>query len=302
MDTVMTLTAYGENGDKALQAAEEEIKRLDDLFSINSEDGDVWRLNREKTTSVSEDSVYLLTRAAEISESTGGIFDCTVAPIMDAWGFPTEEYRIPGNAELQRLLKAVDYRQVQLDGSTVSIPANVEIDLGGIAKGYTSDRVMKIFAENGVSSGIISLGGNVQCLGSKVDGSPWRVAVQDPSNLEETFAVIEAEDEAIITSGAYQRYFEKDGKLYHHIVDPRNGCPANSGLLSATIVCKDGTLADGLSTSLFIMGLDDAITYWREHSDSFETILMTTDRRVYLTEGLAERCTLSNGLSAEIIS
>ena len=203
MDTAMTLTAYGDHAGEALEAAKSEIERLDALFSISSESGDIYALNHDHTVALQEDTRALLSRALEVSASTGGIFDCTIEPVMQAWGFTTQDYRVPTPAELSTLLAHVDYTQVQLDGSTAAIPDDVQVDLGGIAKGYTSDRMMQVFSENGVTSGIISLGGNVQALGLKSDGSRWRVAVQDPENSEENFAVIEIEDEAVITSGGY---------------------------------------------------------------------------------------------------
>lgn len=171
MDTAMTLTAYGDHAGEALEAAKSEIERLDALFSISSESGDIYALNHNHTVALQEDTRALLSRALEVSASTGGIFDCTIEPVMQAWGFTTQDYRVPAPAELSTLLAHVDYTQVQLDGSTAAIPDDVQVDLGGIAKGYTSDRMMQIFSENGVTSGIISLGGNVQALGLKSDGS-----------------------------------------------------------------------------------------------------------------------------------
>ena len=301
MDTAMTLTAYGDHAGEALDAAKSEIERLDALFSISSESGDIYALNRDHTVALHEDTRALLSRALEVSASTGGIFDCTIEPVMQAWGFTTQQYRVPDPAELSTLLAHVDYTQVQLDGSTAAIPDDVQVDLGGIAKGYTSDRMMQIFSENGVTSGIISLGGNVQALGCKPDGSKWRVAVQDPNDESENFAVVEIEDEAVITSGGYQRYFEDNGEVYHHIIDPRTGYPSDSGIISSTIVSHDGTLADGLSTSLFIMGVDDALDYWRAHSDEFDAILMDKDGKVYVTKGIADRCTILSDSEAEIV-
>ena len=139
---------------------------------------------------------------------TDGLFDCTIEPVMEAWGFTTQNFRIPSEEELEELLSHVDYKQVNLENSTVTIPEDVRLDLGGIAKGFTSSRVMDIFRENGVTSGIISLGGNVQALGHKPDGNMWRVGIQDPHDLNSTFAVVEVADQAVITSGGYQRYFE----------------------------------------------------------------------------------------------
>ena len=301
MDTAMTLTAYGDHAGEALEAAKSEIERLDALFSISSESGDIYALNRDHAATLHEDTRALLSRALEVSASTGGIFDCTIEPVMDAWGFTTQNYRVPSADELQQLLTRVDYKQVQQNGSDVSIPADVQVDLGGIAKGYTSDRIMQVFADNGVTSGIVSLGGNVQALGCKPDGSKWRVAVQDPNDEGENFAVVEIADEAVITSGGYQRYFEDNGRTYHHIIDPRTGTPADSGVISSTIISHDGTLADGLSTSLFIMGVDDALDYWRAHSDEFDAILMDENGTVYVTDGIADRCSLLEDRKMQVV-
>lgn len=301
MDTTMTLTAYGDHAEDALAGAKSEIERLDALFSISSESGDIYALNRDHKADFQADSLALLNRALEVSASTDGIFDCTIEPVMEAWGFTTQNYRVPEENTLNELLSHVDYRQVQVDGSTVSIPDDVQVDLGGIAKGFTSDRMMQVFADSGVTSGIISLGGNVQALGLKPDGSRWRVAVQDPENSEDNFAVVEIEDEAVITSGGYQRYFEQDGTTYHHIIDPRTGYPADSGIISSTIISRDGTLADGLSTSLFIMGVDDALDYWRAHSDEFDAILMDENGTVYVTDGIADRCSLLEDRKMQVV-
>lgn len=301
MDTAMTLTAYGSHAADALDAASSEVERLDALFSISSESGDIYALNRDHSATLHEDTQALLKRALKVSDSTDGIFDCTIEPVMDAWGFTTQNYRVPSADELQQMLTHVDYKQVQQNGSDVSIPADVQVDLGGIAKGYTSDRIMQVLADDGVTSGIVSLGGNVQALGCKPDGSKWRVAVQDPNDEGENFAVVEIADEAVITSGGYQRYFEDNGRTYHHIIDPRTGTPADSGVISSTIISHDGTLADGLSTSLFIMGVDDALDYWRAHKEEFDAILMDKDGTVYVTEGIADRCSLLENREMQVV-
>ena len=162
----------------------------------------------------------------------------------------------------------------------------MKIDFGGIAKGYTSSEIMKIFDANGIKSGLVSLGGNVQALGCKTDKSKWKVAIQNPDNEEDYIGVLAIENKAVITSGGYERYFENNGKIYHHIIDPATGYPADSGLKSVTIVSEDGTLADGLSTSLFIMGLDKAKEYWQKNSQKFDAILLTNDNKQYVTEGI----------------
>lgn len=173
---------------------------------------------------------------------------------------------------------------------TFGIPG-MEIDLGGIAKGYTSSRVMEIFKEYGVEHGLVSLGGNVQALGGKQDGNPWRVAIQNPESELDYLGVLEIKDKCVITSGGYERFFEQDGVRYHHIIDPRTGSPADSGIISSTIISSDGALADGLSTSLFIMGLEEAEKYWRANSDKFDFVLEDRSGKLYISEGAAKMIT-----------
>lgn len=300
MDTVMTLTAYGPQADTALNAAEAEIERLDTLWSISNDDGEIARLNVDKQATLSDDTITLLQRAKDISAATNGLFACTIEPIMEAWGFTSGSYTVPNSATLQTLLTYVDDTQIRINGNTATIPADVKVDLGGIAKGFTSDRVMTLFAENGVKSGIISLGGNVQALGTKPDGSLWRVGIQDPADKNSIIATLEIADKAVITSGGYQRYFEQDGITYHHIIDPRTGQPADSGLSSVTIVSDDGTLADGLSTALFVMGKDAALEFWRNHRDEFDAVLVDDEGCVTITAGLADCCTLDDGQKPEV--
>lgn len=302
MDTVMTLTAYGSQAAAALDAGAAEIDRLDALFSISSASGDILSLNQNGTGTVSDDTAALLSRALEVSNLTDGLFDCTIAPIMEAWGFPSGNYRVPQVDELTHLLEKVDYQQVSLAPSgQVTLASGTAIDLGGIAKGYTSDRLMQVFADNGVTSGIVSLGGNVQTLGHKPDGSLWHIAIQDPFDTTQTFAVVDVADKAVITSGGYQRYFDQGDTRYHHIIDPRTGYPADSGLVSVTIVSADGTLADGLSTALFIMGRDAAVSFWQQHPDAFDAVLVEENGTVTITEGLEGLFTLTGGGTPEVV-
>lgn len=302
MDTVMTLEAYGQNADAALDEAVAEIERLDALWSIASSDGEIARLNAEKQITASADTLALLTRAKEISAATDGLFSTTIAPLMEAWGFTSGDYRVPDGVELSALLARVDDEEIAISDSTVTIPADAKVDLGGIAKGFTSARVMEIFRENGVENGILSLGGNVQALGTKPDGSLWRVGLQDPADERALFATLELADKAVITSGAYERNFEQNGIIYHHIIDPRTGYPAESGLSSVTIVSDDGTLADGLSTALFIMGKEAAVEFWRSHRDDFDMVLLADDGAVTVSAWIADALTLSDGSAAEVVS
>lgn len=302
MDTYMEVVAYGEQADAAAEAAAEEIERLDALLSTGDEDSEVYQINSEGGGELSDDTAYLIERSLELCDSTGGAFDIAIYPMMEAWGFPDEDYTVPSEEEIESLLPLTDVSQIFYDEEAQAVEFGLdgmEIDFGGIAKGYTSARIIDIYREYGIESGIVNLGGNVQVLGTKTDGSLWRIGVQNPENEEEYLGVLEVSDKAVVTSGGYERYFEEDGNVYHHIIDPATGYPADSGLISVTIVCSDGVMADGLSTSLFIMGLDSAADFWREHSGEFDAILETDDGTLYITEGIAE-C-FSSDMEVEII-
>ena len=289
MDTFMTLTAYGENALQALDAAEDEILRLDELLSTGKEESEIFRLNQDGEGTLSEESAYLYERSLEVNELTDGAFDPMIYPLMQAWGFTTHEYAVPAPEELAGLLELVDLSAVSYSDKDhhISFEKNkMEIDFGGIAKGYTSARVVSILKEQGINHAVISLGGNVQVLGTKPDGSLWKVAIRDPENVSGFIGVVQVSDKAVITSGGYERYFEENGKVYHHILDPKTGYPAETGLLSVTIVSEDGTLADGLSTALYVMGLESAETLWRENRDLFEAVFVTDSGKLYITEGL----------------
>ena len=291
MDTYMTVTAYGPNAEMAVDQAQQEIERLDALLSTGEETSEVAQINANGGGTLSGDTTYLLERSLDLYDSTNGVFDIAIYPIMDAWGFTTGNYTVPSDETIENLLTLTDANNIiyDKDESSISFAKDgMKIDFGGIAKGYTSGRIADIYRECGVTSGLINLGGNVQVVGTKTDGSKWRVAVQSPETEDDYLGILSTADRAVITSGGYERYFEQDGVKYHHIIDPSTGHPANNGLVSVTIVSADGTLADGLSTSLFIMGKDKAAEYWRAHSDEFDTILEDEDGVLYVTEGIAD--------------
>ena len=300
MDTFMTLTACGPNSQKAVEAAVEEIRRLDALLSTENPNSAVSQLNVSGGGSLDPDVAALLSASLAAYQSTGGIFDPTIYPLTRLWGFPTQDYHIPTPAELSETLPLVNASLLQFDDAALTLAPGQQIDFGGIAKGYTAARIMDIFRKLDIKSGIVSLGGNVQVLGARPDGSPWRIGIQDPDAPRgASLAVLEIMDRAIVTSGGYERCFEEDGQTYIHILDPRTGYPADSDLLSATAVSEDGTLADVLSTSLYIMGLEGAEEYWRSSGESFEMVLLTDEKRLFVTEGLSG--SLQSELMPEIL-
>ena len=296
MDTYMTVTAYGKESETAVEEAISEIKRLDALWSVGNEDSEVSRLNTEGSLTLSAETSDLITEALNLFRETDGTFDITIYPLMDEWGFTTQNYQVPSEDRIHALLEKVDAGLLEYDSGTgqLTLPQGMKIDLGGIAKGYTSAHIMDVFSRYDIVSGLVSLGGNVQTYHRKPDGSLWRVGVENPDPTAGQLAnsdyvgVLEVADKAIITSGGYERYFEENGKKYHHILDPSTGYPSDHGLISVTIVSEDGCLADGLSTSLFVMGLDKSLEYWRNHREDFDAVFVDREGRITVTSGLRE--------------
>ena len=288
MDTVMILKAYGQNAPKALDEAEREIARLESALDRGDPDSEIYKINDKRSAEVSADAASLIEYALSICDSTGGAFDISIAPVMDMWGFYTKDFRVPSEDELAAALENADHTKISVSGSTVAAEDDVQIDMGGIAKGYLSQRLMQTFSENGVTSAIVSLGGNVQTLGAKPNGKRWKVAIQDPDDTDSYIGSVSVTDTAVITSGGYQRFFEQNGVIYHHIIDPSTGRPADSGVKSVSVISGDGTLADGLSTALYVMGEEKGIEYWKKH-DGFDVIFVTDDNRILVTEGLEDK-------------
>ena len=295
MDTTMEFTVYGDAG--RIDDAEALIDHLENELSVTKDTSEIARINQNGAGTVSDDVADLMTQALEMCRRTDGALDISVYPIVRAWGFTTGSYRVPSEKEIASLLPLVDYAKIQYNESTgeVTLPENAEIDLGSIAKGYAGQKAADLLREKGVTSALLSLGGNVQTVGGKPDGSPWQIAVKHPLN-KEPMMVLSVKDKAVVTSGGYERYFEQDGKTYRHIMDPKTGYPADSGLLSVTVIGEDGAVCDGLSTSLFVMGLEKAAALWAESSD-FEAVFITTDGTVYITDGLKESFALTEDYS-----
>ena len=308
MDTVMELQIAGKKD--YTPDAEEYIRRLEKELSVTDADSEIAVVNANGQGELTEEVGDILQQALDVCERTGGALDITIYPVLKAWGFTTGEYRVPSDGEIASLLYSTGYRKVVLergaspdsddengsDGRAhVILPDGMELDLGSVVKGYTGTAVTDMLREKGVEHALLNLGGNVQCIGGKPNGDPWKVAVKSPflDSASGVIGVIDADDVAVITSGGYERSFEEDGRTYWHILDPITGKPADSGLVSVTIVGKDGLLCDGLSTALFVEGLDKAIEEYKR-SDDFEAIFVTEDREIYVTEGIAETFTLSS--------
>lgn len=303
MDTYMEFTAYGKNSEKAVDAAIEEVQKLDAMLSAENSKSEVYALNEQGNLQATDDLAELILRGKEIYQETDGLFDDTIYPVMKLWGFPTGNYHVPTAAEVQKKLALVDENKVEIQTRDsdekgrdskektkfVTLGADQQIDFGGIAKGYTGQKLAELFQEYGVSSALVSLGGNIQAIGTKPDGSSWKVGIRDPKGGQQDYiGVLFVENQAVVTSGGYERYFEEDGKTYIHIINPRTGYPADGDLLSVTIVSRDGTFADGMSTALYIMGYEKACQFWRQHREEFNVILVTDDGKIHISENLKE--------------
>lgn len=297
MDTYMTLTVYGENGDAALKSAEGKVEELESLLSATEEGSEVFAINHSEgeAVTVSDETRELLEFSLSMAAETGGAVDPTIYPVLLAWGFTTGENRIPNEEELQALLGDVGYERVRIEGNEITLPKGMMLDMGAFGKGYTGDAITEVLKEAGIASALLDLGGNIQAIGTKPDGSRWRVGLRNPFDKEGYLGVIEIADEAVVTSGSYERYFTgEDGKRYGHIIDPSTGYPAESGLASVTIVAKEGKLGDALSTALFVMGREEAERFWRERG-GFDMILITDERELYITEGLEDAFSVGSG-------
>ncbi len=295
MDTVMSLRVYGSEED--LDTIIQRINGLEADLSVTRETSQVWAVNHAggQAVTVGEDFAALAELARELGDRTGGALDITMYPVVRAWGFTTGDYQIPSDETISSLLEQVDYTALTVDGDAATLPQGMEMDLGAVAKGYAGEKAADLLRERGVASALLNMGGNVQTVGSKPDGSAWNIGIQDPKKPTGGYlGVLQLRDQAAITSGGYERFFEEDGVRYWHIMDPATGSPARSGLVSVTIVGDKGGECDGLSTSLFVLGKDGALDYWRTYG-GFETILIDEDDNVWITGGLKDTFSLNAG-------
>ena len=301
MNTYMTFTAYGEQAEDALADARARVEEVEALWSVTDEGSEIYRANHSggEPVNVSEETAELVSFALEMAEKTDGALEPTIYPVLRAWGFTTDTKQVPSQEEIDALLEDVGHEKITLDGTLLTVPEGMELDLGAVGKGYAGDLAAEAVRARGIECAILSLGGNIQAVGSRPDGTDWRVGLRSPWE-DGTLGVLRVSDQAVVTSGGYENYFEdEDGNVYWHILDPETGYPAKSGLLSVTIICPQGRMGDALSTALFVMGPQKAEEYWRENGD-FEMILVTEEGEILITEGVADRFTLSEGRTEEI--
>lgn len=294
MDTVMTVSADGADR-KMLDACEAEVQRLEGMMSVTNPSSEIARLNEQGRAELSDEAALVLGCGLDVAAITGTL-DVTLYPVVRAWGFTTGDYRVPGDDEIRALLSEVDWRRVSLEGNTASIPGGFMVDLGALAKGYTSDRLAAILRNGGVESALIDLGGNIYALGEKPDGSAWRIGIRDPEDGAEYVGAVAVRDCAVVTSGSYERNFTgPDGRVYGHIFDPATGRPAESGLLSATIVGPCGLHCDAFSTALYVMGPEKAAALLPglkgDSGYDIQAVLVDENHELWISEGLRDSFT-----------
>ena len=293
MDTFLTFTAYGDGAEAALDKAEKKVLELENKWSVTDENSEIYKANHSggESIAVSDETAGIIQFALSMAEETDGALDPTIYPVLTAWGFTTDENRIPSQEELDARIAQTGYENVRLDGNELQIPNGMELDLGAVGKGYAGDLAAEILEEEGITSALLNLGGNIQAVGTRPDGSEWRLGLRSPFG-EGQIGVLTTAGGAVVTSGNYEKYFIGEGGVrYGHIIDPATGYPVDNGLASVTVITEEGKLGDALSTSLFVMGLEKAEEYWKAHP-GFEMIAVTEDGQIYLTEGVQDAFSL----------
>ena len=292
MDTVLSFRLPDMVTEEQYQETLAQIKRLEEIFSRTVPDSVTSRFNHSESGMeiTDPDFLALLSRSLEIAGQTGGAFDLTAGPLTELWDITGENPEIPDESEIQTALTAVGYRKLTLqDGFLSKENSGVSLDFGGCAKGYICEAVLNQLKQLGVESGILSFGGNVGILGPLEGKSTCRVGIANPDYPEFAAGSLPVDRGFVSVSGDYERYFEADGIRYHHIFDPKTGRPAQSGVRSVAVWSEDGTLADALSTALFVMGVQGAQELYESGIYSFEAVFYLSDGRYYVTDGIRDR-------------
>jgi thiamine biosynthesis lipoprotein len=305
MGTEMAHRAYGLHAAEALQAVQNEAGRLEGLLSRFLPKSDVGRINRSagiRREKVSAETACILEYAIHLSRCSGGLFDATVGPLAGLWDYK-HATAPPPDEKIRQVLSFVNFRDLDVNPAekTASLKhPGQSVDLGGIGKGFASDRFMKIFQDYGITSAFSNIGGNVSTLGNKPDGLPWQVGIRHPRQ-EGLMGAVAVTGKAVVTSGDYERFFiDKLGRRFHHILNPLTGYPAESGLISVTIIADSAMTADALSTNVFVAGLERGLELIRKHL-GVQAILTDDQLRVYVTRGLYQGFQPAEGLAVTYV-
>ncbi len=287
-DTVVELRLNGTNDHALIDACFEKMAQYESLLSRTREGSDVWKINHSagEPVEVSDDTAALIALAQKYYELSDGAFDITVAPYVTIWNFPDNPGEVPADASIAAARIHVGLSLLHLDGNTVTLDdPRASIDLGGIAKGYIADRLKEYLVGEGIESGYINLGGNMLTIGTKPGDVPWNIGIRRPfGEASDTITAVKVDDRSVVTSGTYERYFEKNGTIYHHILDPASGYPVWNGLASVTILSDSSAEGDALSTSCFVLGLTRGMELV-ESLDQVEALFITDDQELHFSSG-----------------
>ena len=300
LGTVCTVSLFDSRDKALLPASFSLISQLENKISKNIPDSEISALNRSAGVSpavLSQPVFQLLTMAQKFSILSEGMFDVTIDPVVELWGIGTDHAAVPAQGRLSHAVSLVDYRKVVLDPahSSAFLPEKeLAVDLGGIAKGYIADQVKEFLISGGATGGIIDLGGNILAFGRKPDGSDFRIGIQDPfGGRGSSIGVLTMKEGSLVTSGIYERFFEQDGRKYHHIFDVRTGYPVDNSLAGVSIMTQESAAGDALSTAVFALGLEKGMALV-EGMDGVEAIFITRDKEVYISSGIRESFTLTD--------
>ncbi|MCL6460155.1 MAG: FAD:protein FMN transferase [Gorillibacterium sp.] len=306
MGTEMTHRVFGKHAEEALKAVESEAERLEKMLSRFTPESEISRINQSagiKCVKLGPDTYEVLSRAAEFSSYCQGTFDVTIGPLVNLWDYKNST-EIPNEARIKQVLPLVNYADLIVDPreKTAGLQKmGQSLDLGGIGKGFASDKFLEVFREFGISSAFTNIGGNVAALGTKPDGSPWSVGIRHPRQDNRLMGAVSVADKAVVTSGDYQRYFvDREGKRRHHILNPSTGYPSESGVISVTIVADNATTADALSTIVFVAGMKKGLELLKNFPGT-EVILIDTDLLVYVSQGLKDSFQTDVGIRVNIL-
>jgi len=280
-------------GNEVIEKAYKRITEIENTMSTSIEGSDIYKVNLnagKAAVEVKEETVSVIKKAIEYKSLTYDVFNIGVGRLIQLWGIGKDWQKVPTADEIQAAQEHIDITQLEIEGNRVMIKdPEMLIDLGGIAKGYAVDEAARVLRENGVTSGFVNMGGDVYAIGSKPDGSPWNVGIQNPEiGVGGIIAKIGISDESIVTSGDYERYFVENGVHYHHIIDPKTGAPTRNELSSVTILSKKSIDGDVLSTAVFVMGLEEGLRFV-EGLEDIEAVLVTKDKKMYATSGVVNR-------------
>jgi len=292
LNTVIEITIYDKNSKKIINELFDQIQSMENRYSRYIAGSEISKVNNNPGTfvKVSEDTLELIEQSLYFSTISGGLFDISIGPLVDLWGISRDNPKVPSKSEIDLVKEKIDYRSISInrENGAISVADGMSLDTGAIAKGFITDKLVSVLNEKKIDSALLNLGGNLYLHGSKPDGSFWTVGIRDPFGLQGDYiGTVSVKDMSIVTSGIYERFFEEDGQRYHHILNPKTGYPEDNELASVSILSPSSAKCDGLSTTCFLLGLKEGMELI-ERLDEVEAIMVTKDRKIYLSGGIRD--------------